>query len=280
MRLSFLLRLELTAYDIDTPPLLCIPFYFYFSTDLANNKLKSMAGLKGLSKLRKLDLGANRIRVMEVDELAGVVNLEELWLGKNKIERIQGLDKLTKLRRLDVQSNRLTDIENLTAVADTLEELYLADNAITAEGASKENGLALQFPQLSVLDLSKNRLTTTKPFAHLKALDELWLSSNKIATFEDVQPVAALSSLDTIYLEYNPVQQDPLYRKRLAEIITSLKQIDATMITSVHLAAGIPSVPGRVVETEEERLRRLQDKVVERAKAETKGAAAAAATNK
>ena len=48
-----------------------------------------------MSKLRKLDLGANRMRVMEVDELSGLVNLEELWLGKNKIEKIQGLEKVS-----------------------------------------------------------------------------------------------------------------------------------------------------------------------------------------
>jgi protein phosphatase 1 regulatory subunit 7 len=53
-----------------------------------------MAGLKGLSKLRKIDLGANRIRVMDEEELSGLVSLEELWLGKNKIEEIRGLEKV------------------------------------------------------------------------------------------------------------------------------------------------------------------------------------------
>ena len=53
-----------------------------------------MAGLKGLTKLRKIDLGANRIRFMDGDELSGLVNLEELWLGKNKIEKIEGLEKV------------------------------------------------------------------------------------------------------------------------------------------------------------------------------------------
>jgi len=48
-----------------------------------------------LSKLRKIDLGANRIRVMDGEELSGLTNLEELWLGKNKIEKIQGLDKVS-----------------------------------------------------------------------------------------------------------------------------------------------------------------------------------------
>jgi len=62
--------------------------------DLANNKLKTMAGLRHLSKLRKIDLGANRLRVMDEEELSGLQDLEELWLGKNKIERIGGISKV------------------------------------------------------------------------------------------------------------------------------------------------------------------------------------------
>jgi protein phosphatase 1 regulatory subunit 7 len=61
---------------------------------LANNKLKQIAGLKGLKNLKKIDLGANRIRVMDGEELGGLVNLEELWLGKNKIEKVEGLEKV------------------------------------------------------------------------------------------------------------------------------------------------------------------------------------------
>lgn len=64
---------------------------------LANNKLKTIDGLSGLVNLKKLDLGANRIRVMNSEELGGLVNLEELWIGKNKIEKIQGLQKVRKL---------------------------------------------------------------------------------------------------------------------------------------------------------------------------------------
>jgi hypothetical protein len=32
---------------------------------------------------------------MDGEELSGLTNLEELWLGKNKIEKIQGLDKVS-----------------------------------------------------------------------------------------------------------------------------------------------------------------------------------------
>lgn len=241
---------------------------------MANNKIRDIAGLKGLTKLKKLDLGANRIRAMDADELSGLVNLEDLWLGKNKIEMIQGLENLTKLRRLDVQSNRLTTIENLSSQCATLEELFLSHNAITTEGAAMATGLGQTFEQLSIIDLSRNRLTTCEPFAHLSTLEEIWVSGNKIASFTDVEPLRQIAGLETIYLEYNPLQTEPLYRKKLAEILPSLKQIDANMIGYVPYVAPVntsTSIPPRIAETEEQRLRRLQDAVIARAQQETYG---------
>lgn len=64
---------------------------------LANNKLKTIEGISGLTQLKRIDLGANRIRRMPPEELSGLVNLEELWLGKNKIEKIEGLEKVREL---------------------------------------------------------------------------------------------------------------------------------------------------------------------------------------
>jgi Leucine-rich repeat (LRR) protein len=240
-------------------------------TDLANNKLKSIQGLKGLSNLRKIDLGANRIRFMDEEELSGLVSLEELWMGKNKIEKITGLEKLTKLRRLDLQSNRLEVVENLTSQIDTLEEIYLAHNGITTEGTEHETGLAQHFKVLSVVDLGRNRLTSANSFAHIITLEELWLSGNKIATFDDIQALSALPSLDTIYLEYNPLQDNnPLYRKRIHEIMPCLKQIDANMIAPLPMSMYTTSTgtsTGRA-ETDEAQLRRMQDMVITRAKEE------------
>ena len=74
------------------PFVLTISRYF---ADIAQNKIKSIKGLRHLKHLRKVDLGANRIRVMEEIELEGLVNLEELWLGKNKIEKIEGLSRVS-----------------------------------------------------------------------------------------------------------------------------------------------------------------------------------------
>jgi protein phosphatase 1 regulatory subunit 7 len=248
-------------------------------TDLANNKIKSLSGLRSLSLLRKLDLGANRIRYMDPEQLCGLVSLEELWIGKNKIEKIEGLSNLTKLRRLDIQSNRLTKIENLVTPAPVLEELFLAHNAIDNDGATQATGLSLSFPYLSVLDLGRNRLTSINFVSHIKSLDELWVSGNQISTFDEVQHLHNMPSLNTIYLEYNPIQDlDPLYRKHLAEIIPCLQQIDANLIgssgtsgahTSNAMITATKIPPQSTSLTEIDRLRQLQDKIIEQAKAET-----------
>ena len=168
---------------------------------------------------------------MDERELSGLVNLEELWLGKNKIERISGLSNLTRLRRLDVQSNRLTCVEGLESQVGTLEELYLSHNGIDDDGASsRPGGLSLPFERLNTLDMSRNRLTSARPFGHLTTLVDLWISGNDIKTFDDVEDLRGLTRLDSVYLEYNPLDKEFEYRKRLAEMVPSLTQIDANKI--------------------------------------------------
>jgi len=260
---------------------------------LANNKLKEISGVKHLKNLRKLDLGANKIRVLKGTELSGLINLEELWVGKNKIETLEGIQSLTKLRRLDVQSNRLTSVVKdgdglcyLNAQRNTLEELYLAHNGLDNDGISGlisltgRGDISYNFPKLTVLDLSRNRLTTAAPlvvddkddkvFGEWPMLEELWLSGNAIQDFnavcslKDASNRNHLPQLETVYLEYNPVSKDFEYRKKLANFIPTLKQIDATMIRG-YGSVPVPSGNGVVLATEE-RLRQLQTAAIERAK--------------
>eukprot|EP00559_Dactyliosolen_fragilissimus_P004222 CAMPEP_0184865760 /NCGR_PEP_ID=MMETSP0580-20130426/18958_1 /TAXON_ID=1118495 /ORGANISM="Dactyliosolen fragilissimus" /LENGTH=342 /DNA_ID=CAMNT_0027365071 /DNA_START=303 /DNA_END=1331 /DNA_ORIENTATION=- len=243
---------------------------------LANNKLKEIKGIENLNKLRKLDLGANRIREMDSTQLSGLTSLEELWLGKNKIERIDGLQNLRNLRRLDVQSNRLTVVDNLNAQVDSLEELYLADNGIDDIGASHINGLKLEFTNLITLDLSKNRIKTCSHFAHLKNLEDLWLSGNKIDSFEAIKPLGALKQLEGIYLEYNPIYADFEYRKLVKSHIPSINQIDADLVQHDALKIDISTkqifntsgnTKGILIKKDD--IKGLQKTAIDRAYAET-----------
>jgi protein phosphatase 1 regulatory subunit 7 len=170
----------------------------------------------------------------------------------------------------------LTKIEHLEAQRETLEELFLAHNGIDDDGASMETGLAMTFPNLNVLDMSRNRLKSTSPFTHLPAIEELWLSGNEMEDFDAVIPLrdasakGQLPELETLYLEYNPLASDFEYRKKLAEWIPTLKQIDATLIGGLG-AHGIPTTATTATISAEERLRQLQGAAIERAKQETLG---------
>lgn len=207
---------------------------------LAQNKLSAIEGLDGsasvaegaedgaggggaaLTKLRKIDLGGNRIR-----SLAGVgacVGLQELWLGKNKITAMDdNLTGLTNLVRLDIQCNRITEISHLDTLTN-LEELYLSRN-----GISKVNGLGA-LANLNTIDLSNNRLTSTEGLEVAPLLEEVWLSANQVASFDAVTPLQGLTELSCVYLEHNPVAAEAGYRQQLKTMLPTLIQIDANAL--------------------------------------------------
>lgn len=235
---------------------------------IANNKITTIAGLENCTKLEVLDVGYNRIR--KIEGLSSCVNLRDLWMGKNKITKIEGLSNLSKLKRLDIQNNRLTTIENLDSVCDTVEEIYLASNGINDAGLQGVNGVTdLAFPKLETIDLSKNRLTKLRDLSKLTTLKELWISENGVSDFEEVSTLAPLTSLETIYLEHNPLSRDFTYRKALKERLPTLIQIDANAILPGERMDTLASGGGPAMMTDQMRMdvaKRLQDKIVERAK--------------
>mmetsp|Transcript_49316 Transcript_49316/g.148483 ORF Transcript_49316/g.148483 Transcript_49316/m.148483 type:complete len:154 (-) Transcript_49316:168-629(-) len=142
----------------------------------------------------------------------------------------------------------------------------------------------MRFTKLNTLDLSRNRLTSTRPFAHLGALEELWMSGNRIANFEDVEPLSRLGTPDSgeggvvglngVYLEMNPVADEFEYRKKLAEMVPSLTQIDADMIggTAAHGLGGGGGGGGQGMEGLAARMRRMQELAIARAREQTERA--------
>jgi protein phosphatase 1 regulatory subunit 7 len=119
--------------------------YILFSVQ---NKLRKIEGLAGLTRLRTLDLGANRIRVrllrwisvarrgchlwsfcsyrQVIEGLENCTALNSLWLGKNKIETVDGLETLVNLKQLDIQNNRLTSLGTGLQHLHQLQERYWA----------------------------------------------------------------------------------------------------------------------------------------------------------
>ncbi|KAJ1433150.1 hypothetical protein B484DRAFT_447427 [Ochromonadaceae sp. CCMP2298] len=194
---------------------------------VAQNKLRRIEGLEGLVHLRTLDLGANRIRVIE--GLETCTGLQSLWLGKNKIEVIAGLSTNTQLRQLDIQNNRLTQLGDGLQGLSELSELYLAWNAI-------ENVQGLPSPsKLNTVDLGTNKLNSLEGVEQHTTLEELWLSSSLLETFDSLTPLTKLPGLKCLYLEHSPIAKDFEYRKTTTRMILTLEQLDATRVSRENL---------------------------------------------
>ncbi|KAG8713398.1 hypothetical protein FRC08_013292 [Ceratobasidium sp. 394] len=187
------------------------------------NKITKITGVQGLSgSLRSLELGGNRIRMIE--NLEGLGVLEELWLGKNKITKLQGLSTLKRLRVLSIQSNRITKLEGLEELTE-LEEFYISHN-----GLSKIEGLE-QNLKLRTLDVGGNTIKAVEGISHLTELEEFWASDNQIESLQDLErELGGTKSLSTIYLERNPCQRadETGYRRKIMLALPQVQQIDAT----------------------------------------------------
>eukprot|EP00455_Lapot_gusevi_P007724 TRINITY_DN13300_c0_g1_i4.p1 TRINITY_DN13300_c0_g1~~TRINITY_DN13300_c0_g1_i4.p1 ORF type:complete len:354 (+),score=70.16 TRINITY_DN13300_c0_g1_i4:73-1134(+) len=185
---------------------------------LAHNKITTISGLQHLNNLTLLELGSNRIRTIE--NLEGLNNLRELWLGRNKISAISGLESLVSLQRLSLQSNRLLEMGQGLAALHALTELYLSHNGITR--ITGINTLV----NLRILDLGNNQIQKIEGIDSLSVLQELWLNHNQISDWEDLDQLVSKVTLNTIYLEGNPLHRHPEYKNKVLSKLPWIKQLD------------------------------------------------------
>eukprot|EP00451_Oxyrrhis_marina_P028261 CAMPEP_0204340122 /NCGR_PEP_ID=MMETSP0469-20131031/22332_1 /ASSEMBLY_ACC=CAM_ASM_000384 /TAXON_ID=2969 /ORGANISM="Oxyrrhis marina" /LENGTH=398 /DNA_ID=CAMNT_0051324585 /DNA_START=11 /DNA_END=1207 /DNA_ORIENTATION=+ len=190
---------------------------------LPSNKIVEIEGLDNLTELTILELGANRIR--DIENIAHLQKLEQLWLGKNKITSMALPGPLPALKQLSLQSNRLTDWHpTLFTHAPALEHLYLGHNGLP--NVPDSPGMN-QLEQLKELDLAGNPITEL-PELRLSQLEDLWANDCKVESLEQVEKLALLPVLDTVYLERNPLQADAeAYREAIIKHCPKLTQLDA-----------------------------------------------------
>jgi len=188
---------------------------------VSKNEVTKIEELDHLHELRILELGSNRLRVLE--GLQTMTILQELWLGRNRIRTVE-LCGLKSLVKISLQSNRLTSMLGFQECLN-LEELYLSHN-----GISKMEGLST-LVNLKVLDISSNKLTAISGIENLTRLEDLWLNDNQIASLDGIDVVVAGSkgALTTIYLEHNPCAKDPGYTNILRNSFPNIQQIDSNV---------------------------------------------------
>lgn len=136
-----------------------------------------------------------------MDGLSTLVSLKSLWLGKNKIENITDVGHLPNLRQLDVQNNRLTSLGEDLLSNQSLEEIYLACNAITSTA-----GLPVLASRcLKIIDLSNNKLVSLESIECFSALKELWMTGSGFSSLDELASLQLLPKLECLYLEHSPI---------------------------------------------------------------------------
>ena len=149
--------------------------------DATDSQITDVTGLEHAINLTWLGLGGNEIG--NLHPLAGLNQLETLYVWVNPISDISPLANLTQLRALDLGGCQISDIMPL-AILIRLRFLNLRLNSIE-DITPLEN-----LKELTELSLSHNRIVDISPLRSLTKLEKLWIQSNKII---DHSPLDALS---------------------------------------------------------------------------------------
>lgn len=88
--------------------------------------LVSIAGLKGVTELRRLSIGDSQVSDLTV--LAGMPKLEVLSLYGTPVTSIAALAKTTTLERVDLTGTKVKDLTPLLASAKNLQQLLVPDD--------------------------------------------------------------------------------------------------------------------------------------------------------
>lgn len=94
----------------------------------------------------------------------------------------------------------------------------------------KELSILSEMPQLEVLALPVNSISSLKYFSCLPKLKELYLRKNFIADFKELRHLESLKHLEVLAFSENPISEAPLYREIVISRLPKLKNLDGVEI--------------------------------------------------
>ncbi|CAN4088729.1 unnamed protein product [Withania somnifera] len=124
--------------------------------------------------------------------------VETLDLSANKFAKLDNLRKCTKLKHLDLGFNHLRNISSFSGVSCNIVKLVLRNNA----------------------------LTTLRGIENLKSLQGLDISYNIISNLLEMEILAGLPSLQSLWLEGNPLCYSRWYRAQVFSFFPSPEKME------------------------------------------------------
>jgi hypothetical protein len=108
---------------------------------------------------------------------------------------------------------------------DSVKNLNLWGNDIDDVRILKE------MPNIEVLSLSVNKISSLKPFQYCKKLTELYLRKNLIADLSEIKFIQPLPGLKVLWLWDNPCAEVPNYRETVLAALPNLVKLDNQAVT-------------------------------------------------
>ncbi|EFJ46477.1 hypothetical protein VOLCADRAFT_105471 [Volvox carteri f. nagariensis] len=97
-----------------------------------------------------------------------------------------------------------------------------------------------KLPNLEVLSLSVNRLSSLKDFRHCAKLQELYLRKNDVKDLNEIQYLVHLKDLRVLWLSDNPCAEDPHYKQFVVRMLPNLQKLDNDDVDTINLDAAGP----------------------------------------
>ncbi|KAF9155747.1 hypothetical protein BG015_008782 [Linnemannia schmuckeri] len=187
--------------------------------NLSGNQLDSFEGIQRLKTLFVLNMSHNELNRISM-HIEKLVNLKALVLNNNKIKVVDHLGSLTELNTIVLSHNRIQSLPSFPLLTK-LTKLSAAHNEIRQIPDLSENGL------LKELRLNHNKLLTIPDsLRRCTALDILDLGGNMLREWSDVAPLGSLMHLINLNLQGNPICDKPDYKKKILELVPSLRVLD------------------------------------------------------
>jgi protein phosphatase 1 regulatory subunit 7 len=87
-------------------------------------------------------------------------------------------------------------------------------------------------PNLKILDVASNRLSSLEGLQELDALTDLWANDNAIAVLDKVEDTLRplRQVLTCVYLHGNPCAAESNYKLRMLHLLPNLEQLDDKLV--------------------------------------------------
>jgi len=91
--------------------------------------------------------------------------------------------------------------------------------------------IAVEIPNVEILSLSLNKISSLSYFSSLVKLTELYLRKNQVKDISEIQYLQKLPNLRILWLSHNPCSAHPLYRQYVIKTLPGLSKLDSAEIT-------------------------------------------------